>query len=281
MLLLRFGGKGVRLGAGVGERVNLMLCGVICRTLMGQRKMKAMTVTQNNQNMKKNPKTKPRYLMKKEVTPILNLIYWKWIFLQWNVHEPTLSRTPRRNIVTTLPGVNAVARNAKTAYESWKLFFPDNLVDDIVRCTNEQLTLMSEKYANGAKVFPQTDFCEMEAFLGVLYLAGVKKGSQPVLGCILHSKKGGKCLGWLNNAQKSVIDEESGDQLKPELITFYNLTKGGVGVVDRMKTEYCVTRVSNRRPLTVLCSWLHWSHKRRNNFEGQYRYSFTSTKIFV
>ncbi|KAG8288371.1 hypothetical protein J6590_018891 [Homalodisca vitripennis] len=80
MLLLRFGGKGVRVGAGVGEvsvrrpvrRVNLMLCGVICRTLMGQRKMKAMTVTQNNRNMKKNPKTKPRYLMKKEVTPILD-----------------------------------------------------------------------------------------------------------------------------------------------------------------------------------------------------------------
>lgn len=35
------------------------------------------------------------------------------------------------------------------------------------------------------------------------------------------------------------IDPES-IQNKPKIITFYNLTKGGVDVVDRMKSEYSV-----------------------------------------
>lgn len=54
--------------------------------------------------------------------------------------------------------------------------------------------------------------------------------------------------------KKGVIDEETGDMQKPELISFYNVTRGGVDVVYRMKTEYCVTRISNRWPLTVFCS---------------------------
>lgn len=53
------------------------------------------------------------------------------------------------------------------------------------------------------------------------------------------------------------IDGQSGELKKPSVITFYNLTKGGVDVVDRMKTEYCVTRVSNRWPLTVFCGLLN------------------------
>lgn len=70
-----------------------------------------------------------------------------------------------------------------------------------------------------------------------------KKGKIVLVGSTMH--------------KQGVIDEESGDQLKPELITFYNSTKGGVDVVDRMKSEYGVTRVSNRWPMTVFCSLLN------------------------
>lgn len=52
-------------------------------------------------------------------------------------------------------------------------------------------------------------------------------------------------------------DTESGELQKPSVITFYNLTKGGVDVVDRMKAEYSVTRFSNRWPFTVFCSLLN------------------------
>ncbi|XP_072377970.1 uncharacterized protein [Diabrotica undecimpunctata] len=53
------------------------------------------------------------------------------------------------------------------------------------------------------------------------------------------------------------IDPERGDAMKPSVITFFNLTKGPVDVVDRMKVEYSTTRVSNRWPLTYFCFLLN------------------------
>lgn len=47
------------------------------------------------------------------------------------------------------------------------------------------------------------------------------------------------------------IDPESGDLQKPEIITFYNLTKGGVDVVDELKSTYSVSRFSCRWPLRI------------------------------
>lgn len=94
---------------------------------------------------------------------------------KWNVHEPPSSRTPRQNIITKLPGVKPIARNSITVYDTWKLFFPDTLVNEVVRCTNQQLVIMSQNYSRGEQDCPQTDFCEIQAFFGVLYLAGVKR----------------------------------------------------------------------------------------------------------
>lgn len=53
------------------------------------------------------------------------------------------------------------------------------------------------------------------------------------------------------------IDLNSDDLKKPEIITFYNVTKGGVDVADRLKSEYSVTRISNRWPVTIFCSLLN------------------------
>ena len=38
---------------------------------------------------------------------------------------------------------------------------------------------------------------------------------------------------------------------KPEIITFYNMTKEGVDVVDELKGNYSVARISRRWPLTI------------------------------
>lgn len=62
-------------------------------------------------------------------------------------------------------------------------------------------------------------------------------------------------LSTLQNDDK--IDIETGDLAKPEIITFYNLTKGGVDVVDEMKAIYSVARVSCRWPLTLFFSFLN------------------------
>lgn len=53
------------------------------------------------------------------------------------------------------------------------------------------------------------------------------------------------------------IDPDTGNDFKPEVITFYNLTKGGVDVVDRKKKEYSVKRISNRWSLSVFLGLLN------------------------
>ena len=47
------------------------------------------------------------------------------------------------------------------------------------------------------------------------------------------------------------IDAGTGHAQKPEIITFYNATKGGVDTVDGMCGTYSVARKSNRWPLTL------------------------------
>uniref|UniRef100_A0A1B6M557 PiggyBac transposable element-derived protein domain-containing protein n=1 Tax=Graphocephala atropunctata TaxID=36148 RepID=A0A1B6M557_9HEMI len=52
------------------------------------------------------------------------------------------------------------------------------------------------------------------------------------------------------------IDDDAGDQTKPRIVTFYNSTKGGVDLVDSIKGEYTVARVSFRWPLRIFFSLL-------------------------
>lgn len=53
------------------------------------------------------------------------------------------------------------------------------------------------------------------------------------------------------------IDESTGDKRKPEIITFYNDTKSGVDVVDKMCSSYNVARNTRRWPLVVFFSLLN------------------------
>lgn len=50
---------------------------------------------------------------------------------------------------------------------------------------------------------------------------------------------------------------DSNSDNKPEIITFYNTTKGGVDVVDELKGNYSVSRISRRWPLTIFFSLLN------------------------
>lgn len=51
-------------------------------------------------------------------------------------------------------------------------------------------------------------------------------------------------LSTLNHDDK--IDQYSGENYKPEIINYYNSTKGGVDTVDFMKRYYSTNRNSNR-----------------------------------
>ncbi|CAK1592735.1 unnamed protein product [Parnassius mnemosyne] len=55
------------------------------------------------------------------------------------------------------------------------------------------------------------------------------------------------------------IDESSGDKRKPDIITYYNRTKNGVDLVDKMCSLYDVARNSRRWPLTVFFNLMNIS----------------------
>lgn len=47
------------------------------------------------------------------------------------------------------------------------------------------------------------------------------------------------------------IGEDTGDKKNPSIITFYNLTKGGLDTVDKLCASYDVSRNARRWPLMV------------------------------
>lgn len=49
--------------------------------------------------------------------------------------------------------------------------------EEIVRCINQQLTVMRQAYTHGQRDVTDTNVLEIQAFFAVLYLAGVKKGN--------------------------------------------------------------------------------------------------------
>lgn len=72
---------------------------------------------------------------------------------------------------------------------------------------------------------------------------------------IKNKKKVVLLLSTLHNDNK--LDETTGAAEKPEIITFYNGTKGGVDVVDQMKEEYSVGRMTRRWPMRLFFSILN------------------------
>ncbi|XP_043462873.1 piggyBac transposable element-derived protein 4-like [Leptopilina heterotoma] len=53
------------------------------------------------------------------------------------------------------------------------------------------------------------------------------------------------------------IDKDTGSRKKPEIITFYNLMKGAVDVVDELKGTYSVSRETRRWPMVLFYSFLN------------------------
>lgn len=81
------------------------------------------------------------------------------------------TRTQQKNIVIHLPGPKGLARSAETEFETWKLFFDEEIMTEIVDHTNEEIERQSAKYKNSRFVHA-TDVEEMYAFIGLLYFTG-------------------------------------------------------------------------------------------------------------
>lgn len=79
----------------------------------------------------------------------------------------------------------------------------------------------------------------------------------------------------------AAIEADTGDKQKPEIISYYNRTKNGVDLVDKMCSLYDVSRNSRRWPVTVFYDLINLSalnalciHSANKNFEFVRRRDF-------
>lgn len=82
-------------------------------------------------------------------------------------------RTRKFNIVT---GVRLCAKNAKTPFECWNLFFCNNILEIIVQNTNKMIQMQRSNFSRQRDA-KETDKIEIKALLGLLYLAGTPRSS--------------------------------------------------------------------------------------------------------
>lgn len=163
---------------------------------------------------------------------------------------PYQAKNDAHSVVTRLLRYCSVTgRNVTTDNYFTSVPLANDLVD------NHRLTLVGTLRKNKREVPPIFLDTKLRKSQSSMFAWGVNSNK-----CLLTSyvpKPGRNVLMLSTFHEDDDIDPESGDAMKPSVITFYNLTKGAVDVVDRMKVEYSTTRVSNRWPLTILCSLLN------------------------
>lgn len=96
---------------------------------------------------------------------------------KWSKHVPQSSRTRAENIITRLPGPKATVKHLKGASEIWKHFFDLHMLEKIVEYTNKHIQKNSENYSRDRNA-SETDLAEIQALIGLLYLAGVLKSGR-------------------------------------------------------------------------------------------------------
>jgi hypothetical protein len=75
---------------------------------------------------------------------------------------------------------------------------------------------------------------------------------------VSYVPKPGKVVNAISTMHNdAAIDAETGDQRKPELITFYNESKGGVDTMDQLCATYTVARRTRRWPVCVFYNLLN------------------------
>ena len=149
-------------------------------------------------------------------------------------------------VVTRLiSDISGSARNV--TFDNWYTSYP--LVESLLR--DHKLTAVGTLRKNKKEIPPEflvtKNRPHVDSMFGfgdnltlVSYIPKHKKKKNMVLLCSQH--------------HDDKIDQATGDDKKPEIITFYNSTKGGVDMVDVMMDKYSVSRNSRRWPLcSLLC----------------------------
>ncbi|KAK9736145.1 Transposase IS4 [Popillia japonica] len=233
---------------------------------------------------------------------------------KWNKHQFSQRvRTSKANLLTRLPGVKGTAREVKSILGCWKLLFTDAMLNIIVNSTNKYIEAISDSYSRKRDCKP-TDLAEIKALMGLLYMAGILKGSRLSTEELWNRNGTGVELFWMTMSLQSMfgyqknktivsyvprkgknvvlmssmhfddsidastmeqskpyvprkgknvvlmssmhfddsIDASTMEQSKPDIVTFYNSTKSGVDVVDKLGATYNCARNTRRWPMVIL-----------------------------
>jgi hypothetical protein len=97
---------------------------------------------------------------------------WKWKKHPFNQSRKRGSQ----NVLVELPGVKGAARNINSVLGAWSLLFDDTILNTIVECTNKYIDRIAGNFSRPRDA-KHTDFAEIKAFIGILYLTGVYKAN--------------------------------------------------------------------------------------------------------
>lgn len=96
---------------------------------------------------------------------------------KWRKHcNPRNVRTRSENLITHLPGPKETVKNLRTPLAIWQYFFPENVLQVIVDNTNKHIQAVQDKYSRERDA-KTTNILELQALIGLLYLAGVMKSN--------------------------------------------------------------------------------------------------------
>lgn len=84
------------------------------------------------------------------------------------------TKTPSKNIVKIFPGPRVCARDVTTELSAFEKLFTNEIIENIVECTNLQIAKMRLNYERPRRA-KDTTKQEIMALLGLLFLAGTKK----------------------------------------------------------------------------------------------------------
>lgn len=90
---------------------------------------------------------------------------------KWSTELPPKRKNAPNNILSETPEVRKPAETAKSALESWELFFTSDILQNITNYTNQKLKIFQAKYKR-SRDCPLTDVDELKALLGLLYISG-------------------------------------------------------------------------------------------------------------
>ena len=127
---------------------------------------------------KKSASEKKHYYLQAEKNVIYGKRRKQGFKYRWYLNPPE-SRGRQSSVKIHIASAKGVAKTVKEPIEAWKLLITDDMIQTIVEMTNMQMALTRDtkikpKYAKPA-AYADIKVTEMKAFLGVLYIIGMKK----------------------------------------------------------------------------------------------------------